>query len=789
MESLGHAIVSKCESISDVDRLLELRLEVVNLAPNNTVKSKTLSNLAGAYHSRYKITLAIEDLTKSLDTIREALKLLPTRDRTKGQLLANLGRCLEERFELRRDWSDLDSAIAAFNDAAEAEGTEESLKSFFHHEVSMALFVRYEVTGAEDDFNAAVKAGNDCLAMSNKGSVDYADAMANLASLHHERFDRTKDLADINRAIKLRKEALNHSAGSSFFQGQYLKELGQALRDRFEVTASRADMLEALERFSKCLDRTETPPTSRISAAVQAGRLANSSTSVRKGYEFFARATRLLSIASPKAASRSDQQLALSKCRSVGSDAAALCISCGEPYEAALKLLELGRGVMIHALLDVRSDVTELEKAHPDLAKRFKIARETCDAPPSPQRQMSIIKEVATRFNPYKELDQVISLIREKENFGNFLSGLSVAEMKSLASAGPIVYVNASEFGSDAFIVSQQSVQHCRLHGLKFEDLNNNERKFTEALKKDSMSRRRETNSTMKEVLGWLWDVVVDPILKLLGFSNTPQAEDIWPTVFWVIVGKLSLFPFHAAGYQDSPGQCTMDRVISSYAPTIRALKHAREKAEKIDSIQGRPEELMLAAMENTPKRKPLPYVALESDKVSHALPKSVKQTILKTPKKDELVSKIQQATMVHFACHGEVDPIEPFSSNFLLEDWEANPFSVADMTSLKLEQARFAYLSACHAASNGAHNLLDESIHMAGACLLAGFPTVIGTLWHVSDRYCASIAERVYRSMVTENGAIDYRKAASGLHFAVRDLRASGTPLIIWTPFVNFGV
>jgi CHAT domain-containing protein len=43
----------------------------------------------------------------------------------------------------------------------------------------------------------------------------------------------------------------------------------------------------------------------------------------------------------------------------------------------------------------------------------------------------------------------------------------------------------------------------------------------------------------------------------------------------------------------------------------------------------------------------------------------------------------------------------------------------------------------------------------MAGARQLAGFPTVIGTLWSVSDENSAILAEQLYRGIVSE-GDID---------------------------------
>ena len=60
----------------------------------------------------------------------------------------------------------------------------------------------------------------------------------------------------------------------------------------------------------------------------------------------------------------------------------------------------------------------------------------------------------------------------------------------------------------------------------------------------------------------------------------------------------------------------------------------------------------------------------------------------------------------------------------------------------------------------------------MAGAFQLAGFPTVIGTMWQIPDRNSATVAEGVYRGMLVDEGELDVRKAACSLHFAIRKVR-----------------
>jgi CHAT domain-containing protein len=129
-----------------------------------------------------------------------------------------------------------------------------------------------------------------------------------------------------------------------------------------------------------------------------------------------------------------------------------------------------------------------------------------------------------------------------------------------------------------------------------------------------------------------------------------------------------------------------------------------------------------------------------------------------------------------------------------MLSDWETNPFTVADLVQMNLGKANFAYLAACHTASSQTQALFDEAIHMAGTCLLAGIPVVIGTLWEIEDKQASEVAEKVYTAMKTENIGLDVIRAAECLHFALREVRDKlSSPLgdqpFIWASFVHFGV
>jgi hypothetical protein len=95
---------------------------------------------------------------------------------------------------------------------------------------------------------------------------------------------------------------------------------------------------------------------------------------------------------------------------------------------------------------------------------------------------------------------------------------------------------------------------------------------------------------------------------------------------------------------------------------------------------------------------------------------------------------------------------------------------SPRELSELGLRQARFAYLSICHAAAPD-RLLPDEAVHPAAALHFGGFTNVIATLNPAGDRVAMSVALAVYSALVRD-GALDESRSARALHDAVCERR-----------------
>lgn len=76
----------------------------------------------------------------------------------------------------------------------------------------------------------------------------------------------------------------------------------------------------------------------------------------------------------------------------------------------------------------------------------------------------------------------------------------------------------------------------------------------------------------------------------------------------------------------------------------------------------------------------------------------------LQNPQNERVVQTLtEEAPMIHFSCHGEVDYDFPWRNKILLKDWEEDPFTVQDIYEFHLsnqQNSQVAFLSACFTAN-----------------------------------------------------------------------------------------
>jgi hypothetical protein len=783
------------------EAIVNLQAAVTGIPTGPGNRETYLSNLGIALLARFEHTGNNTDLDEAIAAGRDAVAATPAGHPDWPGRLSNLGIGLLARFERTGAMADLDASIEAARSAVAAAPGDHPRRAAMLSNLGNALRARFARSGASSDLDEAIAAGRDAVAATPAGHPDWPGRLSNLGNALRVRSEYTGMSADLDASIEAARSAVAAAPGDHPRRAAMLSNLGNALRARFESTGAPADRNAALTAYAQATDLVFAAPSTRIYAARRAAELA-APHEPRLAARLLETAVHLLPEVAPRMLERSDQQHALRGMAGLASDAAALALAdTGTPEEGraarALRLLEAGRAVLLSQALDTRSDLADLRQAHPGLAARFAELRDQLDLPTNgfaleapeaevvslvsdvpvhPVQQLSAVQQ---RRDLARQWDSVLAEIRSLDGFAAFARPADISQFLDLGGAGPVVTFNVSTYRSDALLLTPDGITAVELPALSPSELLRQISTFHRALEAAEYGAPA-ARTGMGEVLAWLWDAAAEPVLDALGYRDQPPPGTEWPRVWWAPGGLLGLLPLHAAGYHDGqPGErghrTVMDRVISSYTPTLRALRHARLHAPA-DADPGR---ALIVAMSTTPglPAAALPWVPRETDMLTRRLPSPVLLTTEsrrqdRLPTSANVLASLPGSAIAHFACHSISDPVDPSRSMLLLQDHDRHPLTVAGLASLRLERAQLAYLSACSTARTGTAELADEAIHLTSAFQLAGYPHVIGTLWAIDDRNAMKVADVFYAHLATSLGNIDTTRAADALHHAIRAMR-----------------
>ena len=640
-------------------------------------------------------------------------------------------------------------------------------------------------------------------------------AFAMHAQCFHSKFDWDGSWKDLKESISLSYEAMDYGAASGEVDWKLSSELAYRLLLAYKYSLDhslpqtedfirpRSNYLdESIEKMHRAIQAPHMSADELLKVVVPFTELVLEFEPMQRR-TLAARLERLLSCAVellPRATLRplgKDQQRVLWNLSSLANNTAAVSLEAGnDPYEA-LRLLELGRSVLISMQLDARMPIPELQKQHPTLADEYIKLHDQLRSSKITEEPFEIRHKITT------DLYNLLAKIHQMPGFDGFGKTLGKEEMMRLADRGPIVILNVSKFRCDAIAILSDEIKVISLPGLDVDFLGQKSLEIQEQLAatEDAQKDYHLLHKNLTEILKITWRQAMSPTLKALGFTKRPRDEKGWPHIWWIPTDHLCLVPVHAAGI---PGKATvMDRVISSYIPSIKTLAYARAKHQNSISLVGeggaadRDVRALVIAMADTPERTPLDHSELEAKAVIDSFPNT---TILKQPTRQLVVAELENPPpIIHFSCHGETDYEDPTESKLLLSDWETSPLNVSQLQCLSLQGSKLAYLSACWAAHGGNPELRSENIHLVSACQLAGFPSAIGSFWYVGQDASLQAVERFYKEIGKggNGGGFDVLEAGRALHFAILGLREStksagndfkGDP-VRWAPFVHFGI
>ncbi|KAF8599010.1 hypothetical protein BDV93DRAFT_450117, partial [Ceratobasidium sp. AG-I] len=253
------------------------------------------------------------------------------------------------------------------------------------------------------------------------------------------------------------------------------------------------------------------------------------------------------------------------------------------------------------------------------------------------------------------------------------------------------------------------------------------------------------------------------------------------PHITWCTTGALSFLPIHAAGRYGSEDERIYDYAVTSYTPTLSALLSSASPSH------GQEPGLLTVSQESTHSLPPLPGTKHELAAIQKhlgGLPHMQLEKSQATPA--AVLAAMENYECVHLACHASQNIDSPTKSCFHLH---GGTLSLEEISQKSLKNKGLAFLSACQTAM-GDEKMPDEAIHLAAGMLVAGYPSVIATMWSIGDRDAPVVADHVYGRLVA-NGKMEWSRAARALHTAVGALRkkVGENEFTRWVPYVHIGV
>ncbi|OHV31185.1 hypothetical protein BCD49_32085 [Pseudofrankia sp. EUN1h] len=778
LSNLGISLQTQAEQTgvqADLDEAIAVGREAVAaVSADHQEQAMYQSNLGGALRVRFDWTGQLADLNEAISNCRAAAAT-PTEHTYGAMYRSNLGLLLRIRFDRTGAQADLDDAIAAGRDAVETAGVDHPDCPMYLSNLATTLQTWFETTGDLSAMDEAVNLDRAAVAATSRDHTNRAMYLASLGLGLRVRYDRTGLLQDLNEAIVVGRRAAAATPADHPDRAGRLTYLGAALITRLEVSRRQPDLDEAIAVYRDAVKVATAPPRTRAAAARAWGHVAASEQRWQSAAAGFEAAVELLDRLAPRSLARDDQEHILDEVEGLAADAAACFVQAGQPGRA-LELFEQSRGVLLSQALDTRTDLTVLTEKHPQLAERFIALRDKVNEPAD--RFASVAAGNGGQYSPSAErrmatvaaFDRLVGEIRELPEFRSFLKPTPIQDLLPLASAGPVVVVAVSEYGSYALALTLTGVDPLPLTSLAPEVLADRVAAFQAALKDRASSDKRvreAAESRLTDILEWLWDAVAGPVLRQLGVSGSPADTERWPRLWWCLSGLLAFLPVHAAGYHgprgDAVPRTVLDCVVSSYTPTIRAIAYGRRTVVADDDgreTAGAAGPSMVAvAMSSTPGASDLPGVDAEVAAIRARFGDQVRVLAGVEATRKDVLAALPAARMAHFACHGFSDPMNPSASHLLLQD---QALRVVDVAELRLDVAELAFLSACSTARPG-ERLTDEVIHLTSAFQLAGYRNVIGTLWPIADRHAVDLAAEIYTKLVSDGDV------AAALHSATR--------------------
>ncbi|KAJ1303073.1 hypothetical protein OPQ81_011274 [Rhizoctonia solani] len=779
--------------LGDLEKAIECESRAVALTPDGHPDlSGRLANLLASHSYRFQRLGELGDLEKAIECGSRALALTPDGHPDFSALLANFGASHSYRFQRLGELGDLEKAIECGSRAVALTPDGHPNFSTLLANLGVSHCYRFQRLG---DLEKAIECGSRALALTPDGHPHFSTLLGTLGVSHSYRFQRLGELGDLEKAIECESRALALTPDGH----------PQSPHIHFQLANNR------------CLQYIQTRDHSHLPHSLHSYRMASQSLvgsprdKFRYAFSWAKRASRLAFLNPIEAyqtaiyllphfiwlgATTTQRYHDLSTAESLAVGAALSAILALD-FSLALEWLEHARCVVWNQSLMLRSPLDQLRSSNPALADRLQdVSNQLHDAGSQSRESQALSsgsltpEQVAQKHRQLaKDYEGLIVQVRTLPGFEDFLQPIKAKGLLRATQNGPVVVINCHQDRCDALVIipGQENVQHIPLPNFTAETAQYTRLEMNRSVRE---SRLRERGAELwsdilrkldfGDLLAILWYQVVKPVLDYLGYTDNVSSNSL-PHITWCPTGPMSFLPLHAAGDYNQPQSRVFDYVVSSYTPTVTALLSSSPTSLSRDTS------ILAIAQPNTPGHTPLPgttkelgYLKAHTSNIVEYSELIGNQATIKT-----VLDAMSQHDWVHLACHAHQNVQDSTKSGFFLHD---GTLDLASINRRSFKNKGLAFLSACQTAK-GDEKLPDEAIHLASGMLMAGYTSVIATMWSVMDDDAPFVANRVYDQLL-KGGTIGKGEAGKALHYAVAALREEVGEKSFgrWVPYIHFG-
>ncbi|KAF2001032.1 hypothetical protein P154DRAFT_522026 [Amniculicola lignicola CBS 123094] len=793
--------------------------------PNDSNLVTSMGTLGSMLRHRFRQTGAFRDLQEAATHGRRAVRIIEDKRMPRGLADAiknNVSLIIEDLFKRTKKLEDLQEAIGLVESVqGRSQLTGINLANMLHE--------RFMFTKEFQDLKRAVSIAQ--AAVNSKADwepyleVTYGDASEILLTM----FNQTQETQYLDEALTYADIASREMKEEGPWMTNHLVTHGEILLAKARLLGTFNDELRerSISTFLRAWKNISGNTAARIAAARRAAELYCTRRDWVSAYRLLKAAVEFLSELSPPWLDHRDRQDLIKNLSGLAVDAAMVALKERKTAYQALRLLELGRSIIMGSSIDVRSDISHLGDVNPELERQFNRLRMALDTSsereddPFKYRNKGVngedyqrygkqikLHEPETRITEderkavFEQMKSVLVSIRQQPGLEDFLQPPTEDRMLKLAHDGPIVFVLCSQIVDEtkAIIVQATGLHVLDLPAARPAEITGRLQQLRGELLNGPLRTYAARSKKFRGELVWLWDVIVEPILSSICHDFRDKFPQKKPHVRWIGVGAFNCVPFHAAGEHDTGAtNNAINHIISSYSTSLRALQYVKEPNSRSNQL----DRLYIATMENTIGCPPLPSVTQEMSSISSIASDFIAVATNPAPTPKEVLDQLPHHNLLHFACHGISDASDPFNSRLLLNKpsryygdkvTTSEPLSVRGLLTSRSPRADLAYISACSSADNQVGELADEAVHIASGFQLAGFRNVVASLWSQKDKVCLSVAELFYRELFrlreerNREGGGEW-PVAEALHNAVVEFRERKPDMVLqWASFVHIG-